>query len=640
MIKQIENYLKQNSINVPLEWIDACINFIKSEHGSSSVQNFKWLQDKVHEQWLHADLTELGTCCLPFNLGREKLKIINGTYTLQINHIKDIGLPAYSQLQKLRKDDVENTNVSAEKNFTQCLYPLPFKPQFSKLYKHDDEDDGYLSYTRLSLFKAAWEPKPSRMLLLQLTDGTTVVQGMEYKPINSLSLAMKPGVKILLKGSIETRRGILLLTSSNVTVLGGEVESLFLTNAPENIMRRTLRLEESDSPIPVPETFVPTATQENATQSQYYNTQSSQINSFPNTFNRANELPQTQSFKNIPSSIVTNNQFDDDLDDFIDLETEKAILEAEQKASSMVVTKNQTNPLKRDFSSTNDSVVNTKKPSNGLVNYTAEKNFGNSNSDLQFINDTFDNDMDFDDYDEELFQRNIAANKFQINTVSNKNEKAPLGSCFTSANRLISKNSSESKSFKNLTVVKKTFASGNDKSRQTSLSDFCFKKKEKETNIVVNHVDHRKDIKTVLQTKPYQYICYLNLHPKDKIIYTVKGFFTTLLSKIEQNDGKWNLAAKINDGTGSCDVDIDDSVLRDLIEMSVEEFKVQKQLALNNVQLRSTLTQRVHRCQMELIRACCILKLEVSPSLSKPKVTKLIPLLDIHLKQLKERAIL
>ncbi|KAL7648029.1 UNVERIFIED_CONTAM: hypothetical protein RMT77_001646 [Armadillidium vulgare] len=639
MIKQIENYLKQNSINVPLEWIDACINFIKSEHGSSSVQNFKWLQDKVHEQWLHADLTELGTCCLPFNLGREKLKIINGTYTLQINHIKDIGLPAYSQLQKLRKDDVENTNVSAEKNFT-----------------------------------AAWEPKPSRMLLLQLTDGTTVVQGMEYKPINSLSLAMKPGVKILLKGSIETRRGILLLTSSNVTVLGGEVESLFLTNAPENIMRRTLRLEESDSPIPVPETFVPTATQENATQSQYYNTQSSQINSFPNTFNRANELPQTQSFKNIPSSIVTNNQFDDDLDDFIDLETEKAILEAEQKASSMMVTKNQTNPLKRDFSSTNDSVVNTKKPSNGLVNYTAEKNFGNSNSDLQFINDTFDNDMDFDDYDEELLlaaaeveiiennpqsssnnfrqnslnnndnnnnsQRNIAPNKFQIKTVSNKNEKAPLGSCFTSANRLISKNSSESKSFKNLTVVKKTFASGNDKSRQTSLSDFCFKKKEKETNIVVNHVDHRKDIKTVLQTKPYQYICYLNLHPKDKIIYTVKGFFTTLLSKIEQNDGKWNLAAKINDGTGSCDVDIDDSVLRDLIEMSVEEFKVQKQLALNNVQLRSTLTQRVHRCQMELIRACCILKLEVSPSLSKPKVTKLIPLLDIHLKQLKERAIL
>ncbi|KAB7500104.1 RecQ-mediated genome instability protein 1 [Armadillidium nasatum] len=536
---------------------------------------------------------------------------------LQINHIKDIGLPAYSQLQKLRKDDVENTNVSAEKNFTQCLYPLPFKSQFSKLHKHYDDYNGCLSYTRLSLFKAAWEPKPSRMLLLQLTDGTTVVQGMEYKPINSLSLAMKPGVKILLKGSIETRRGILLLTSSNVTVLGGEVESLLLTNAPENIMRRTLRLEESDSPIPVPENFVPTATQENATQSQYYNTQSSQINSFPNTFHGANKLPQTQSFKNIPSSIATNNQFDDDLDDFIDLETEKAILEAEQKASSMVVAKNQTNPLKRDFSSTSNSVFNTKKPSNGLVNYTAEKNFGNSNSDLQFINDTFDNDMDFDDYDEELL---LAAAEVEII------ENNPPSS---------------SNSFRQI-PLKKTFASGNDKSRQTSLSDFCFKKKEKEkeTNIVVNPVDHRKDIKTVLQTKPYQYICYLNLHPKDTIIYTVKGFFTTLLSKIEQNDGKWNLAAKINDGTGSCDVDIDDSVLRDLIEMSVEEFKVQKQLALNNVQLRSTLAQRVIRCQMELIRACCILQLEVSPSLSKPKVTKLIPLLDIHLKQLKERAIL
>lgn len=60
--------------------------------------------------------------------------------------------------------------------------------------KHDEYS--YVSIKCLSLFKAAWEPKPSRMLSLQLTDGTTVVQGMEYKPINSLSLSMKPGVKV------------------------------------------------------------------------------------------------------------------------------------------------------------------------------------------------------------------------------------------------------------------------------------------------------------------------------------------------------------------------------------------------------------------------------------------------------------
>ena len=35
----------------------------------------------------------------------------------------------------------------------------------------------------------------------------------------------------------------------------------------------------------------------------------------------------------------------------------------------------------------------------------------------------------------------------------------------------------------------------------------------------------------------------------------------TLTSKLEQNDGLWRLKAKINDGTGSCEVEIHDKVV-------------------------------------------------------------------------------
>ena len=54
----------------------------------------------------------------------------------------DIGQSAYSQLQNMLKVDIENVSVSA-----------------------DTETGGS------NQFKAAWEPKQSRMLKLSLTDG-------------------------------------------------------------------------------------------------------------------------------------------------------------------------------------------------------------------------------------------------------------------------------------------------------------------------------------------------------------------------------------------------------------------------------------------------------------------------------------
>jgi hypothetical protein len=46
--------------------------------------------------------------------------------------------------------------------------------------------------------------------------------------------------QILIKGKILCRNGMLMLKQENVSVLGGEVDSLMETNTPENILKSTL----------------------------------------------------------------------------------------------------------------------------------------------------------------------------------------------------------------------------------------------------------------------------------------------------------------------------------------------------------------------------------------------------------------
>ena len=68
--------------------------------------------------------------------------IIKQTIVLQVVKCVDIGQSAYAQLQNMLKVDTENVSVSA-----------------------DTETGGS------NQFKAAWEPKQSRMLKFSLTDG-------------------------------------------------------------------------------------------------------------------------------------------------------------------------------------------------------------------------------------------------------------------------------------------------------------------------------------------------------------------------------------------------------------------------------------------------------------------------------------
>ncbi|CAH1226707.1 RMI1 [Branchiostoma lanceolatum] len=85
-----------------------------------------------------------------------------------------------------------------------------------------------------------WEQRPTRMLMLQLTDGQQDLQGMEYQPIRELQVDMAPGTKILVSGPVQCRLGVLLLDGKNVKVLGGEVEELAEENRMENVLLKAV----------------------------------------------------------------------------------------------------------------------------------------------------------------------------------------------------------------------------------------------------------------------------------------------------------------------------------------------------------------------------------------------------------------
>ena len=67
------------------------------------------------------------------------------------------------------------------------------------VYKNIDKDP-------TTLLQQAWEPKPTRMLLLHLTDGATDVKGMEYSPLPAFTAHTRPGAKVRSRGGQMRRK--------------------------------------------------------------------------------------------------------------------------------------------------------------------------------------------------------------------------------------------------------------------------------------------------------------------------------------------------------------------------------------------------------------------------------------------------
>ncbi|XP_039530479.1 recQ-mediated genome instability protein 1 [Pimephales promelas] len=200
-------------IQVPHTWLEACVNWIKEEADRESVPQSQ-LNQRVLEQWLLTDLRDLAHPVLPERISEVLKTELDSCYCVQMDSLLDISQPAYTQLQRIRGTDHSNDQVSAVTQETQ-------RP---------------------------WEAKPTRVLMLQLTDGVQSLEGMEYRPIPALSTNLAPGTKLQLVGPIAVRLGVLLLKAENVKVLGGEVEQLLEMYSQGRLLCGTLGLPEENHP--------------------------------------------------------------------------------------------------------------------------------------------------------------------------------------------------------------------------------------------------------------------------------------------------------------------------------------------------------------------------------------------------------
>ncbi|KAI3372796.1 hypothetical protein L3Q82_023256 [Scortum barcoo] len=197
-------------IRVPFAWLDACVEWLQEEAGGAGRLSQQQINQQALDQWLLTDLRDLDYPVLPEGLSQAQKTELSGTFCVQVDSLLDVSQPAYSQLQKLRGTDCANDEVSAVTQTSQ-------RP---------------------------WEARPTRMLLLQVTDGVQSLEAMEYQPIPALSTALRPGVKLQLQGQMVCRLGVLLLGPSNIKVLGGEVEDLVDRNNQGRVLCRTLGLPE------------------------------------------------------------------------------------------------------------------------------------------------------------------------------------------------------------------------------------------------------------------------------------------------------------------------------------------------------------------------------------------------------------
>ncbi|GMS80271.1 hypothetical protein PENTCL1PPCAC_2446 [Pristionchus entomophagus] len=79
--------------------------------------------------------------------------------------------------------------------------------------------------------------------MLTLSDGERELKGMERRSIPSLSLLTSPGCKVVLHPPLICRKGVFLLNSLNIQVLGGDDPDLMETGRPLTVMARLLKRE-------------------------------------------------------------------------------------------------------------------------------------------------------------------------------------------------------------------------------------------------------------------------------------------------------------------------------------------------------------------------------------------------------------
>ncbi|NWY76946.1 RMI1 protein, partial [Erithacus rubecula] len=615
---RVETWLSSTwHVKVPLRWLEACINWIQEENGGSNLSQAQ-INKQVFEQWLLTDLRDLEYPILPNCILDTPKGELSGCYSIQIDSLVDVSQPAYSQLQKLRGKSTVNEEVTAS---TQA-------------------------------FQKPWEAKPTRMLMLQLTDGINHIQGMEYQPVPILCSNLPPGTKITVQGNTAYRLGVLLLKAENVKLLGGEVDALLEDYCQERVLARLIGEPENPNsvgqagheqifPIPLDEleqTLGPSDEELLASLDENNELALNNITSLESGY-----CSRSNNFNTASGSLTTHNgnvllqksgsplphsdeqvsppiEYDDGFLNDFPLEDDFLLEEEMQREMEEVP------PLDtdRNVGLVTDRLPHISRSScNSSLNGTSEKDNVNErvkpreaiSQEKNMGGTIFDEDGNgvSDFLQHRGLRQTCSSSDFSL---ENPPEE---GQNYTDLDesRCKQQHTTEGRVLNDDPVFSLNMDPEGDQQKCDS---------QVPCKAVETHLD--------LDSPPFTYISLLlEKKPETITILKVKCFIVTLTGNLTKSSGFWSIKAKISDGSAYLEVDFADDILTSLIGFSVPEMNKLKKDPAARLKLKDGL----EKCQKQLIDLCCLMTIEFNPFQSKATVLILQDADAGHLEQLKKR---
>uniref|UniRef100_A0A4W6GAL4 RecQ-mediated genome instability protein 1 n=1 Tax=Lates calcarifer TaxID=8187 RepID=A0A4W6GAL4_LATCA len=570
-------------VQVPFAWLEACVAWLQEEAGGAGRLSQQQINQQALDQWLLTDLRDLDYPVLPEGLAVAQKTELSGTFCVQVDSLLDISQPAYGQLQKWKGTECANDEVSAVTQTTQ-------RP---------------------------WEARPTRMLLLQVTDGVQSLEAMEYQPIPALSASLRPGAKLQLQGQMVCRLGMLLLGPSNIKVLGGEVEDLVDRNNQVGFCHLSKAGFYQTSCLVIIYLLV---SSRSATSSFSYRS------GLTHNSRRGPVQEQEDSdlFDTIPSEHEIQHEIQDHSmaeEDFPDEDFDDLPLD---ELDSMIF--QQTANVTAQFDSSHRST-----PQNSC------RITGNPNS---LGRATKPQTAQFEQHTLNGSGSLLGSGNSRSVTQKRDYQGCTKGAAATStalepSHKLEFITNDEKSSASSYTHTSKSSRSGTD----LRLQGQSYTSNATDSNRLSTKKDPQSDSTVpvlTLTSPPFTYLCLLeelmskpNPHTTE---VRVKAFIVTLLGKLSSNNGVWSVCATISDGTGYLDVELSNKVLMGLLGFSVAEKAALKR----DPARRGELDAGMRRCQEELVDMCCVMTMAVKPD-GKAVVTKADQVTEKVLQELEQR---
>lgn len=599
-------------IQVPQTWLDACVQWVTEEAGGMALPQTQ-LNQEVLDQWLLTDLRGLEHPVLPSGISETEKMELNGCYCLQVDSLLDVSQPAYSQLQRLRGSDCSNDEVTAVTQATQ-------RP---------------------------WEARPTRMLMLQITDGVQNLEGIEYRPIPALSVNLPPGTKLQVMGTVMVRLGVLLLKPENVRVLGGEVEELIEEHSQSRVLCRTLRLPEENHQQEAEDQQVQQGVRIEGTLDSGYETIASSLNSPMISRNEPHQVDSSrlsslevtpitrqsapdvidipdEDFDNIPDYFMDYpedignipedsdpgpDDWDNNLDDFNNGPEDFDDIPMEELNDMMSPTDPEISPrtgfvedgrTQQEVSRTNylqtNSQDNQPQTSNHLgLHFKAPLSETNT---IEIV------EVDSDDSLSPSPEPKMARYESKMQVPENICNKKADTTNFNQprASNHCSLSSSIPQSEANPIEVLEIDVDDNSSSPEPKMARY-----ESKSQVPAHNLSKKAN------TSILNYLCILKAGvwpPHSPQLVRLHAFVVTLLGSLRSSGGEWKVRATISDGTGYLDVDLSDSLLANLIGFSASESKALRK----DPAKRGVVDAGIQNCQRELVDMCCVMSVQIDPN--------------------------